>query len=523
MPLEAVLIVLPVAACTVGPDFTSPSSWSPLSWFSTKPPASPVPEKADESKPIAEPMAVDWWGVFGDRQLLDLEHQVAQANLDVQAATIRLAESRAERRITAAAEFPQVNGDASYQRELPSANGVLSLFPSQGTSGGSGGGSGGGGGGGGGGGASGEPANGTVIPSFNLWQYGFDASWELDLWGRVRRSVEAADANIVASAEDRRGIFLSISAELARDYIELRGIQTQLQISRENLKTAQESLALTQKRAAAGLSTQLDVADAASQVAATEATIPSLEERQAATVNRLSFLLGEPPGSLDAALATGKPIPPVPPRVPIGLPSELARRRPDIREAEARLHAATADIGVAVASFYPTITLNGNIDLQAVDAGDLGSWASRTYSIGPNLSLPIFEGGRLKGNLQLSEAQQQEAAVSYRRTVLNAWQEVDNALTAYEAEQRRRDRLLEAVAENRRALALSRDQYVHGLVAFLQVLNAEQQLLATEQQAADSTTRVSTNLVSLYKALGGGWEKAFPDATAASAGKLAPR
>jgi hypothetical protein len=263
-------------------------------------------------------------------------------------------------------------------------------------------------------------------------------------------------------------------------------------------------------RAASGLASELDVADADAQVSTTEATIPRLEEQQAQAISRLSFLLGEPPRTLAAELATPHPIPPVPPKVPVGLPSELARRRPDIRQAEAQLHAQTAEIGVAVANFYPAITLNGSFALQAVEFKNLGSWAARTYTIGPSISLPIFEGGRLVGNLRLTEAQQQEAAILYRRTVLAAWQEVDDALTAYAAEQHRRERLAQAVEQNRRALELSLAQYKQGLVAFLQVLTAGQQLLVTEQQTAESTTTVSTNLVSLCKALGGGWENAFP-------------
>jgi NodT family efflux transporter outer membrane factor (OMF) lipoprotein len=448
---------------------------------------------------VAETIQPEWWAGFRDPELTSIEKRVAAANLDVRAATIRLAESRAERRITAAAEFPQINGSAFYMRQLPSEKGVLSLFGSSGSSTETAG-------------ANGIPSTvtGTQIPAFNLWQYGFDASWELDLWGRVRRSIEAADATIEASAEARRDILLSVLAEVARDYIQLRGIQTQLQISRANLRIARESLALTKMRAANGLATELDVADASARVSTTEATIARLEEQQAQAINRLSFLLGEPPRTLAAELATPHAIPPVPPKVPVGLPSELAHRRPDIRQAEAQLHAQTAEIGVAVANFYPAITLNGSFALQAVDFKNLGSWAARTYTIGPGISLPIFEGGRLVGNLRLTEAQQQEAAILYQRTVLAAWQEVDDALTAYAAEQRRRERLAQAVEQNRRALDLSLVQYKQGIIAFLQVLTAEQQLLAAEQQTADSTTTVSTNLVSLYKALGGGWEGAFP-------------
>jgi NodT family efflux transporter outer membrane factor (OMF) lipoprotein len=503
-PIAALAILaLSLAGCTLGPDFVKPSSWFPSSWFESKSQAINDSNPAPISQPVTDPIAVDWWSVFNDAELVSLENRVATANLDVKSATVRLAESRAQRRITAASEFPQVNGDASYQRERPSEKGVFNLL-----SGGAG------GGGSSAGGMTGFPAGGIGgLKAFDLYQYGLDASWELDLWGRVRRSIEAADASIDASAEARRSILISVLAEVALDYIQLRGVQTQLQISRENLATAQDSLALTQKRAADGLTSQLDVANAAAQVATTRAAIPQLQQQEAQVINQLGFLLGEPPGALADELATAQPIPPVPPRVPLGLPSELARRRPDIRQAEAQLHAQTAQIGVAVASFYPSVTLNGSLDLQAIRFADLGSWAARTYSLGPSISIPLFEGGRLKGNLALTKAEQQEAAIGYQRTVLNAWQEVDNALIAYRAEQRRRDDAARAVAENRRALDLAREQYRQGLIPFLQVLTDEQQLLAAEQQDAQSTTTVSTNLVSLYKALGGGWETTFPDST----------
>jgi NodT family efflux transporter outer membrane factor (OMF) lipoprotein len=496
-----------LGGCTVGPDFHAPSAWSPARWFGggTAAETRPVPV----SQTAAEPIAPNWWAAFGDAELTALENRVATGNLDVRTATLRLEESRAQRRIAAAAEFPQLNGDASYVRQRPSAKGIFSLLG--GTSGGTG------AGGGGGAGTSGIPASGLSVKPFDLYQYGFDASWELDLWGRVRRSVEAADATVEASAETRRSTLVSMLAEVAGSYIQLRGAQTQLAISRENRDAAQQSLTLTQQRAAGGLTSQLDVENAAAQVASVSATIPQLEQQQAQLINQLSFLLGEPPRALTDELAASRPVPPVPPRVPIGLPSELARRRPDIRAAEAQLHAATAQIGVAEASFYPSISLTGNFDLQALRLADLGSWAARTYTFGPSISLPIFEGGRLRGNLDLTEKQQQEAAIAYQRTVLNAWQEVDNALTAYRQEQRRQEELSLAVERNRHALQLARDQYSRGFVTFLEVLTAETQLLSSQQQAAASTTAISGNLVSLYRALGGGWETEFPREQQASA------
>ena len=299
--------------------------------------------------------------------------------------------------------------------------------------------------------------------------------------------------------------------------MQLRGTQAQLSIARENVRTARQSLNLTQQRAAGGVTTDLDVANASAQLRTTLAQIPTLEQQEAQTINALSLLLGQPPNALRAELVTAKPIPPVPPRVPVGLPSELARRRPDIRQAEAQLHAATADIGVAEANFYPSLSLTGSFGLQSLQFKNAFNLNSKQYALGPGLTIPIFEGGQLRSTLQLRKAQQQEAAVNFQRTVLQAWHDVDNALTAYQAEQSRRDELVGAVAENRRALNLAQSRYQQGVADFLTVLVAQTNLLAAEQQLASSTTTVSSNLVALYKALGGGWEIDLPRERTAAA------
>ena len=510
------ILTLMLGACTVGPDWRRPAIWSPTAWSGTNE-ASRHAAPRHASTPVPEPIDAAWWKIFNDPELTALESRVAAANLSVRLATIRLAESRSQRQITAVDQFPSVQADGSYTREKVSQKGVLSLF--------------------GGGGASkgsfasaGSNANGTAgrsggipasaagggasIPPFNLFQYGFDASWELDLWGRVRRELEGADATLEASADARRDGLVSVLAEVARDYVQLRGTQTQLQIARDNINTEQESRSLSQDRFRSGLTTELDVANAAAELHATEAQIPQLEQQQAQAINALSLLLGEGPGALQAELIPPGAVPPVPPRVPMGVPSELARRRPDIRQAEAQLHAATADIGVAVAEFYPKITLDGSIGLQALKAKDLGNWAARQYGLGPTISLPIFEGGRLRATLELRKVQQQEAALNYQQTVLQAWHDVDNALTAYAAEQSRHDALAGAVTENARALQLSKDRYRQGVTDFLNVLDAERTLLSAQLQLAESATTVSSNLVQLYKALGGGWEPTYPVETA---------
>jgi NodT family efflux transporter outer membrane factor (OMF) lipoprotein len=259
------------------------------------------------------------------------------------------------------------------------------------------------------------------------------------------------------------------------------------------------------------MTTNLDVANAAAQLSTTLAQIPSLEQQEAQLINAVSLLLGMPPNGVRAELQTPGAVPPVPPRVPVGLPSELARRRPDVREAEATLHAATANIGVARAAFYPSVTLSGSVGLQALQFAPMFGWNARQYAFGPGISVPVFENGQLKATLHLNEARQKEAVLNYQKVVLTALHEVDNALTAYRSEQARRQQLIDAVTESRQALDLARQRYAQGVTDFLTVLDTQRTLLVTELQLADSTTTVSNNLVALYKALGGGWETNFPD------------
>jgi NodT family efflux transporter outer membrane factor (OMF) lipoprotein len=407
----------------------------------------------------------------------------------VRTATIRLAQSRFQRGVTAAAAFPSINGDAKYTRELYSQNGIVSLLS----------------------GLLGPSASCFNPGALNEYNVGFDASWELDLWGKVRRQVEAADAQVDQAADQRRDALVSSLAELARDYIQLRGVQTQIKIANDNLKIGRDILQLVQERQQRGLQNSLDVENAAAQVESIRAQLPTLQQQESQYINALCLLLDESPGALQAELRRPKLVPPAPPRVPLGIPSELARRRPDIRAAEAQLHAATANIGVAVGAFYPSVQLNGTVGFDALDIRNLWKGSSLQYMVGPSVSLPIFAGGKLKSTLELRDAQQQEAAITYHKTVLQAWHDVVNALVAYRLEQNRRGRLNAQSEHSRQALALARTRYTDGVTEFLSVLDAQRSLLQAEQQYATSTTNVSLNLVQLFKALGGGWELTFPD------------
>ncbi|MEX5332591.1 efflux transporter outer membrane subunit [Pseudomonas paraeruginosa] len=462
---------LALGACSLGPDFTRPAQDAPAAW--------PQPTAHDTpSRLAAAPLAAQWWTLFGDAQLDALLQRVQRANLDLRSAAARLQQSRAIRHSLGGDALPSVDASGTYQRQRTTSAGLF------------------------------DPSGKAGKGNYNHALAGFDASWELDFWGRVRRELEAADATVEASENELRDVQVSVLAEAARDYIQLRGEQNRERIVRDNLETARRSLELTRTRLANGVATDLEVAQALAQVASMEARLPELEKRQAHLVNALGYLVGASPGSLLAELGPAREIPRPPGSVPVGLPSELAQRRPDIRRAEARLHAATASIGVAKADFYPRITLNGNFGFESLQLSSLGDWDHRQFAIGPAFSLPIFEGGRLRGRLELREAQQQEAAIDYQRTVLRAWQEVDDAMHDYAANQRRRERLGEAVVQNRRALESAREQYRAGAVDFLSVLDSQRQLLDNQEQQVGSVEAVSLTLVNLYKALGGGWSQA---------------
>ena len=473
-----------VAGCMVGPDFVKPDPNLPEVSFN-----------GDNGRVVPDarlpaPTDPTWWNVFRDPVLTNLEQRVAAANLDVRTATLRLAESRFQRGVVAAAEFPSINGDAKYTRELYSQNGIISLLgPALAPAGG----------------------GGLAISPINDYNTGFDASWELDLWGKVRRQVESSDANVDQAADQRRDALVSSLAELARDYMQLRGVQTQIRIANDNLKVGRDVLGLAQERQQHGLQNGLDVENAAAQVESVRAQVPQLQQQESEYINALSLLLDQPPGALRNELGSRSIVRTGPPRIPLGIPSELARRRPDVRAAEDQLHAATATIGVAVGDFYPSVQLNGTVGFDSLDIKNLFKASSLQYMVGPSVSLPIFAGGRLRSTLELRETQQQEAAIAYRKTVLQAWHDVVNALVAHRLEQNRRARLRSQTEHSRAALGLARDRYNDGLVDFLTVLDAERSLLQAEQQYATSTTNVSLDLVQLFKALGGGWETTFPD------------
>ena len=461
--------VLSLSGCVVGPDFKAPVPELPAGWAS-------VPTEPGHNRAVDTAVDLHWWDRFGDRQLSAMVREAQQRNFDVQLAASRLQQSQAIRRQINADTLPEVDATAAYSRSRNSQKGLS------------------------------DPSGNSGKQAFNLWNGGLGFSWEADLWGRVKRSVEAADASVQVAAQDRNAVQLLVIVQTAQHYIQLRGTQQALAVVEQNLQIARRSLELTRLQLREGVATDLQVSEAAAQVAEIEARQAPLQQRSAQLINALSLLLAREPRALQTQLSAAADVPAYGEDVPIGLPSELAQRRPDIRRAEARLHEATAAIGMAEADFYPRITLSGSLGFQATQLSDLGSWGSRNFAFGPGLRVPVFEGGRLQGALQLQEGRQQEAGIAYQQTVLRAWHEVDDTLVAYQASQRRRDSLKQAVVHSQRALDSVHQQYAQGTVDFLNVLTVQNALLATEAALVDSTAQVSLSLGDVFAALGGGWQ-----------------
>jgi NodT family efflux transporter outer membrane factor (OMF) lipoprotein len=459
--------------CTVGPDYQSQE----IREASRR---SVADEAGVPSRTVEGAVDLTWWKSFRDSRLSSLVERLLAQNLDLQTAAERVIQSVAQREAAVAQGLPHIEGQSSSTYNRQSPNGTLSLI---------------------------TPAPGAPL-EYGLFHDGLTSSWQLDLFGRVRRAVEAADANALAAVENRHGVAIAAVAELAQSYMQLRGTQDRLRIAQRNLRLSEENVQLVNTRFGNGVATTLDLAQARGQQATIAATLPPLRTREAELINAIGLLLGDAPRAIDAELRRPQTIPRVPRRVPVGLPGTLVRRRPDVREAEAKLHEATAQTGVAVANFYPDVTLNGAAGVDSLHLSNLFSPASTAFAVGPSISIPIFEGGQLRSVLALSESQQREAAISFQKTVLRAWKEVDDALTAYREAQRRRADIARSVTENQAALQAARQRYSEGAIDFLNVISTQAQLLQSENDLADSDTQIATDLVNLYRALGGGWEVA---------------
>ena len=464
------LVIL--SGCMVGPNFQRPQPSLPAGW------AGPTAEFRAVT-PAEEELA-RWWALFNDPTLVWLVEKAVQANLDLKQAEARVRQARAARGVVAAGIGPTVDAAGAYQRSRAA-------------------------------GAGNGKSEGVVSDQY---QAGFDAGWELDIFGGVRRAIEAADADLQAALETRRDVLVTLTAEVARNYIDLRAFQQRIAIARQNLDTQQHSAALTRQRFQGGFVGGLDVANADAQVATTSSLIPLLEVSARQLIYSLSVLLGRDPAALIPELSPAAVIPAALPSIPPGVPADLLRRRPDIRRAEAEIHAATARIGVATADLFPRFTISGSVGLRAGDFGSWFDWASRFWSFGPSASWNLFEMGRTRAAIEQQQALQDQSLISYQQTVLTALQEVENALIASAKEAEHRRALVEAVSANRKAVDLATTLYTQGYTDFLNVLNAQRSLYASQDALVQSTGSVSTNLVALFKALGGGWSEGQEQKTA---------
>jgi multidrug efflux system outer membrane protein len=466
--LHALIAILILAGCaTVGPDYIPPDTTVSKDWH--------TPLKGGL---IAEGMDLQalssWWSRLEDPELSDLIERSVKGNLDVKDARARIREARARRGIARADLFPTLDatGSATWSHTSEDTG-------------------------------TGETRD--------FYAAGFDAGWELDLFGGTQRSVEAANADLDAAQENLYDVLVSLTAEVALNYIEVRIYQKRLAATKANLEIQQETYCLIQSRYQAGLDDELAVHQARSSLESTRSQIPTLRTGLEEAMNRIAVLLGVQPGALHKQLENYKSVPVVPLKVAVGVPADVLRRRPDVRKAERELAAQTARIGVAIAELYPKFTLIGSIGLEALSLGNLITAGSRTFSIGPRITWPIFNAGSIRANIEIQSAIQEQTMIQYESAILSALEDVENALVAYVEEQIRRTSLEEAVDAAKKALDLAQFKYQTGLIDFITVLDAQRSLLTYEDQLVQSSGTVTSNLVRLYKALGGGWTNLASD------------
>ncbi|MFC1764436.1 efflux transporter outer membrane subunit [Planctomycetota bacterium] len=454
--LGILTVLLLLQGCAVGPDYQAPDTKAPDKWQQEV-----AADQIDLQK---------WWQLLNDPVLDDLINRSTKGNLTLQIAVARLEEARAQLGIASGQYWPNFDAVGAYSHQRASDNG---LTPGLGTS--------------------------------DLHALGLDATWEIDAFGRIKRSVESSQASLQASFEDFRDIQVSLYGEVAINYILVRALQERIAYATENIKLQRQTLQLTKDRRAAELVPELDVSQAELNLANTEAAVPVLQTSLTQSINRLAVLLGTYPGALQAELNDKKAIPQGPEELLVGLPTELLRQRPDIRRAERQLAAQTAQIGVAKAALYPSFSLSGTFAFEATKISDLGNWGSRSFSIMPAVRWNIFDGNRIRNNVRVQESRTQQLLLQYEQTVLGALEEVEGSMVAYLQEKERAAALRRSVTASRKSVDLVNTLYKNGLVDFQNVLDMQRSLASAEDLLATSEGQVTQNLVRVYKALGGGW------------------
>jgi multidrug efflux system outer membrane protein len=469
--VRRLLVLLLLSGCTVGPDY--------------RPPAEPVPARfveAEGQAALGDAELARWWSRFGDPELDALVNRALAQNLDVQSAAARIREARAREIVAGAAGSPRVDAQGSVTRQRISEH-AIPVPPGAGN----------------GGGSFGLPGS-----EFTTWRAGFDASWEIDLAGRNRRSGEAARARTGAAEWSRRDVQVSVAAEVASAYLRLRTLQARIGNARAELERQQRYEQLVAARARGGLVTGQDLEQQRSERSTAAAAIPAFEAQAKAEMHALGVLTGQTPEALNSELMAPAAIS-HPPPVPPGLPSDLLRRRPDIRATERELAAATADIGVATADLYPRFSLTAAPALVSTSLASLLDWGSRSFSIGGAVSWPLLDGGRIRGNIAVANARQQQALIAYRKSVLTALQDVEDSLSRVDGDRRQLAQLEDAQQAAGRAEEIARTRYRGGLVTYSDVLGAQARRIALEGQVIETKGALARDTAALFKALGGGW------------------
>ncbi|WP_319521809.1 efflux transporter outer membrane subunit [uncultured Desulfosarcina sp.] len=465
--IAVVSVILMMTGCAaVGPDYEAPVPELTDAW------QTPLQDGL-RAESVDPDQLARWWETLDDPLLAGLIEKTLIANPDLKQAIARVRQSRASRAMTAADRFPtlDVGGSVTTNRISKDSSSTESGIER------------------------------------DWYEAGFDAGWEVDVFGGVRRSVEAADADLQAVQAELDDVRVSLAAEVARNYIEARTYQYRLDVAMANIKAQEETVDLIESRFEAGLSNELDTQQARYNLEDTRSQLPGLRSGLEAAKNRLAVLTGQAPGSLREQLEERLPIPVPPLTVAVGVPANTLRRRPDIRSAERQLAAQSARIGVATADLYPKFQLLGTIGLESINSGDFFDKSSRFWNLGPSVSWRIFDAGAIRRNIEVQNAIADRYLAAYEGAVLAALEEVENALNVYAEEQVRRSHLKQAVVAAQRAVDLAQDRYAAGLVDFSNVLDAQRSLLSFQDGLAQSEGTVTTNLISLYKALGGGWER----------------
>ncbi len=466
-------------------------------------PAAPVAEEwidFNDSRVISEQNGVvdgDWWYVFNDPVIDQLVRTAFDQNLPLQTAGLRVLEARALRGIAVGGLFPQrqtMNG--AYQRiQISNQGNQFGVAP--------------------------------PFRAFDFWSTGFDAAWELDVWGRFRRDIESADANLDASIEDYDDILVTLIAETAATYVQMREFQQRINYARSNVEAQKGSLKIASDRFEGGATSKMDVTQAQSNVGLTDSLIPALESQLRQANNRLCILLGIPPRNLTVELGSG-PIPSAPNEVAVGIPAELLRRRPDVRRAEREVAVQSAQIGVAAADLFPAFTISGAMNWQAQKFGQMFTTGALAGNVGPSFNWNLLNYGRIVNNVRVQDARFQQLAVTYQDTVLNANREVEDALIGFMKSQERTAALRLAVEATKESVFLAETQYREGATDFNRVFVLQSELANQQDSLAVSEAEIALNLIAVYKALGGGWQIRFgsnliPPIDAAVEGDLPPQ